>query len=542
MVWKEGKSLESKDFVGSSNLIKLALKREKFTLPLWLIGIFSIVFLITAAYAEFTPRDMMEMIMMASPSPGMRMLMAPVYPYNVSHLGSFFLVRMSLILTVIVVIMNIQLIVRHTRNNEDTGCAEMLAAMEVGRYAIITAALIVAVISNFLLMLLITLAFVINGLSLTGSLAAGMSFAGIGLVFSGITAITAQLASRGREASSLAFIILAFLSIIHSMSNVFGKLNEGGLGFKSAWFTWLSPVGWVQQVHPFTKNSFWVMFLFILLFSLLIPLVFYLTNIRDIGSGILPAKKGPDKGGKWLLNPLGLAWKIQRKMILGWAIPVVIFGCIMGASSTEFGEFMEGMEGFEKMVVNSENFLYIFITLIASLLLIYATKGILRAYTEEQEGYAEGVLATAVSRGSWLAGHILLTVISSISMMLLFAIGVALSSGVFIDRLTEFLKAALFQSIGITVVIALTIGLYGLLPRISKGLSWLAVFVSIFFGPFFGPLLNLPEEIQKISPFTHIAPFPKDILWENLSILLLLSISLSVIGVIAFNKRDLRLK
>ncbi|SES83304.1 ABC transporter permease [Anaerobranca gottschalkii] len=533
--------MKNTDFQGTKTLVKLALRRDRIILPLWIIGIFFLITLITAVYGEFTPQDMAEMIIMASPSPGMRLLMAPAFPEYVDGLGTFFLVRMSLIITVLIGIMNIQLIIRHTRNNEDTGCTEMLASMEVGRYALLSAALTVAVITNILLSVFITLGFVVNGLPLLGSLAAGTSFGGIGLVFAGIAGITAQLSSRSRDGSSLAFLIKAFLILISSLSNVFGQLNQGGLGFQSASFTWVSPVGWVQQIHPFSKNNFWILPLFIILFLILVKGAFSLIDIRDIGSGIIPAKKGPEKAAQWMLNPLGLGWKLQRKGILGWAIPMIIFGAIMGGSSTEFGDFMENMEGFENMIINSENFLYVFIGLMASILLIYAKTGVMRMYSEEREGYAEGVLATAVSRTTWALSQLILTVLSSIIIMIAFSTSVALAAGVSSQSLSQFIKGGLYQSTGIIVVIGFSTAVYGLFPKVSKALSWIAVFASIFLGPFFGPLLNLPESVQKISPFTHIATFPQDVKLSNLLILIIISGLLALKGLAAFNKRDLKL-
>ena len=76
--------------------------------------------------------------------------------------------------------MSTLLVVRHTRQNEETGRAELVGAAVVGRKALLTAALVVAVGANVVLGLLNVMVLIAQGLPLGGSVALGAAVAGAG--------------------------------------------------------------------------------------------------------------------------------------------------------------------------------------------------------------------------------------------------------------------------------------------------------------------------------------------------------------------------
>ena len=84
-----------------------------------------------------------------------------------------------------------------TRQAEELGREEMLGAGVVGRYASLGAALIVALAANVVLVE-VGLGMIVGGQPVTGSLAAGTSIALVGVAFTGVAAVTSQLASTTR--------------------------------------------------------------------------------------------------------------------------------------------------------------------------------------------------------------------------------------------------------------------------------------------------------------------------------------------------------
>ncbi|MBA3529245.1 MAG: hypothetical protein H0T91_08075 [Propionibacteriaceae bacterium] len=56
----------------------------------------------------------------------------------------------------------------------------------------------------------------------------------------------------------------------------------------------------------------------------------------------------------------------------------------------------------------------------------------------------------------------------------------------------------------------------------------------------FGGLLNLPDSVRDISPFTHIPAFPISD-WTPLTTLLIIAAALAAVAIFAFGRRDLNL-
>ena len=56
-----------------------------------------------------------------------------------------------------------------------------------------------------------------------------------------------------------------------------------------------------------------------------------LATRRDVGSGILADRRGHAEAAPRLLSPFGLAWRLQRGALLGWAVGLVGFGLVFGA-------------------------------------------------------------------------------------------------------------------------------------------------------------------------------------------------------------------
>ncbi|MDQ2087992.1 hypothetical protein RBH29_16305 [Herbivorax sp. ANBcel31] len=533
--------MKKQDYANNKTLLKLAIRRDRIKIPIWLLSIFSVVTLITRVYGDFSVQDMKEITVMASTSPGMRLLIAPLSPESVGELGQFFLMRMSAIIAVLVAMMSIQLIIRHTRNNEETGCSELLSSTVVGRYSSLTSALILAIVSNIIVSILIALGLVLNGLSLEGSLVAGASFGALGILFSAIAGITAQLSESSRGSNGLSAIIIGVLFVLNSIGNVMGTVNVDGMGFESAWAVWISPLGWAQQMHPFDQNNWWILCFFIVSFILLTRIAFVLVNHRDVGRGILSARKGTPTAANWLKNPLGLTFRLQRISLASWIIALLFLGLIFGAASTEFGEIVEDMDAFPHLQRTAEMFMFSLIGLIAAVVSIFTMLSILRIYSEENGGPLESVLSTAVSRTKIFLSYIVFSMLGTIAIIGSFSFGIALASEGNFSQGLEYIKAGLLQATAIIPIAGLIIAIYGLFPKVSKTISWLVVFTALMLGPFFGPMLNLSESVQKISPFSHIAVIPSDISYMNVTILLTVGFVFAIIGIKSFNNRNLSL-
>src|SRR5665811_1797999 len=77
-----------------------------------------------------------------------RMFDGPAAGYD---MGAMVMVECYQVLAVLAALMSAQAVIRHTRQDEETGRAELLGSAVVGRHARLTAALVVALTANVVL-------------------------------------------------------------------------------------------------------------------------------------------------------------------------------------------------------------------------------------------------------------------------------------------------------------------------------------------------------------------------------------------------------
>src|SRR5699024_9948986 len=110
-------------------------------------------------------------------------------------------------LVLLAALMNIMLIARHTRLEEQTGRSELVRANVTGRHAPLTAALVVAVVANLAATVVVAAMAVAYGFAPTGSWLVGAQTGLVGMAFAGLTAVTVQLSENSRAAAGMAGIV-----------------------------------------------------------------------------------------------------------------------------------------------------------------------------------------------------------------------------------------------------------------------------------------------------------------------------------------------
>jgi ABC-2 type transport system permease protein len=106
-------------------------------------------------------------------------------------------------------------------------------------------------------------------------------------------------------------------------------------------------------------------------------------------------------------------------------------------------------------------------------------------------------------------------------------------------QLPRLIGAALAYVPALWVFASLAIALFGLVPR-GAGFAWAAFGVLAFVG-MMGPLLQLPAWTYDLSPLEHVPRLPV----AELSVvpelaLTAVAVALSVLGLFAFRRRDVR--
>jgi ABC-2 type transport system permease protein len=502
-------------FVGTIRLIRLALRRDRVTLPAWILGMAGFLAATTAMFADNyakNPQLLGPDTQIVVENPGMRVLGL----VTGSTVGGYTLHRDALTLAVLAALMSILAVVRHTRQAEELGRSEMLGAGVVGRYASLTAAVVVAVAANVALALGLALAMVTAGQPAAGSLVGGASIALVGVAFTGVAAVTSQLASTTRGATGLAGAGLGLAFMLAALGNMLGAVDSAALRVTSAWPAWLSPIGWGQQMRPFAENLWWPLVIPVVGTAVLFWLAVVLVSRRDVGRGMWPARRGPARASPALLSPVGVVWRLQRGALAGWAIGLLGFGLVFGALSEQVG----GLEGAATKWYDAFGgdadligaYWASMMQMAGMAVAAYAITLLLRLHHDEAQGVLEPVLGTAVSRLRWLGAYAINALGGAVLLMLLFATAMSFTGGRVLgdtaSLLNDMVIAALVQLPAVAVLGAAVVAVVMLLPRWSVGSSWALFVISIFVGPMFGPSLGLPTWLLDLSPFTHVPNAP----------------------------------
>jgi ABC-2 type transport system permease protein len=529
----------SRPFTGTVELVRLALRRDRVLIPVWLALFVSMAAGSAAStvglYPDLTSRR--EFAASVNSTPTLVALYGRIY--DESSLGEISLLKLGGMGCAMVAVLMIILTVRHTRAEEEAGRLELLGATVVGRCAALTAALAVTSGTSLVLGLLTAISLVGVGLPVAGSLTFGFAWACAGLSFAAVAAICAQLSTGARTATATASAVLGLTYLLRAIGDT---ASSGG----PTWALWLSPVGWSQQARAFSGDRWGVLSISVVFSAIATAVSFLLVTRRDLGAGLMADRPGRAGARGWLSTPLGLAFRLQRGTLLGWTACFLILGPVLGSISSNVGsmlstpqarDFIAKLGGQQALV---DAFLATEMSFLGVFAAVYGVQAAMRLRSEETALRAEPLLATAVGRRRWLASHLIVAALGTCWLLFVgglsagLALAAANGDGAQVGRL---LGAALAQAPGALVLIGLVVAAFGLVPRWVQA-GWAALVGSLLLGEF-GPLFSLDQRVMDISPFAHSPKLPGPaadlgpLIW-----LTLIAAALAVVGMEAFRRRD----
>ncbi|SCF09534.1 ABC-2 type transport system permease protein [Micromonospora coriariae] len=533
---------------GTRRLARLVLRRDRIRLAIWVLGTPLLGYALAGSVVGIYPDEAARQGY-ATTSASSLVARAFNGPIAGTDVGAVAVAETYVTLALIVALLSTFAVTRHTRQNEETGRAELLGASVVGRYAPLTAALLVVVAANVAAAALLAVALAGAGLPLAGSVAAAGAVGGVGVAFTGVAAVTAQVSVTSRGANALAAAVVGLSFVLRAAGDVFGDTSVDGTRVESAWPSWLSPLGWGNQVRAFGGERWWVLALPFALLLAGVALAYALAERRDQGGGLVAPRRKPATGAAWLLSPAGLAWRMQRGTLLGWAVGIAVLGVSMGVAADEFNAMIEqnpaaaeainAMGGGADLV---DAYLAAMLGLFALTIGAYVVQALLRVRGDEADGVLEAALATAVSRTRWLGTQVLAAALGALALLLLAGLTTGLGYGLVTgDPLGEAIAlggAALLRLPALLVVAGVVTALFGLLPRRSVVLSWTALLVFLLLGQL-GAVLELPQAALNVSPYTHVPSVPAvDPAMLPLVVLAGVAAALLAVGVAGFRHRD----
>jgi ABC-2 type transport system permease protein len=527
-------------FTGTATLVRFALRRDRFRIPAWLVGITAVQVGGAAMYPGLYPTAVDRRIQatIVVENPAMRAMTGPVHGLDQPTYGALLSNEFLGLVAVVVALMSVLLLVRHTRAEEEAGRAELVLASGVGRYAPLAAALVTAAGASLVLGLLVALG--LGGLGIesmgwSGSFVFGGALAAVGLVFAAVAAVAAQVTAYARAAAGVAGAVIGVAYAVRAI----GDMADNGL-------SWLSPIGWAQATAPYVRDDVWPLALALAAALGLSGLAFRLAARRDHGAGLVASRPGTVAGSRWLVSPLGFAWRLQRTALLWWSVAMLLVGIAYGSAVDILEEYADN-EIVQELVAAAggttltESWLSVILTVTAIVATVAAVIAALRPRREELSGRAEPVLATALARTTWVATHAAIAMAGGV--VLLAVTGAALGgTGALVtgdtDLFGQVLGASVAYAPALWLTTALAVAVFGLAPRAS-GVVW-ALLVYAVLVVYLGGLLRLPQWMLNLSPYTHVPGMPaaEFTIWP-LAALTAMAAVLVAVGLYGFRRRDL---
>ncbi|MES9591468.1 ABC transporter permease [Streptomyces sp. NPDC094045] len=517
---------------GTWPLLRLALRRDRIMLPIWVLalgGTFSSIGSSIAALYD-TSAQRAELAASMNGNSSLRAMYGPVFDDSVGGLVSW---RMAAFGAVLAAVMSLIVVIRHTREEEETGRQEMLSSAMVGRRAPLTAALLTAVIANAALALVITAGLAGSGAGGAGAVALALAVAGTGVLFACTAAIAAQFTESARLAKGLTAAVIGAAFVLKAAGD--SAADDG-----SSPMTWLSPIGWAENVRAYADERWWVLLVLAAAVAVQAVLAYTLAGRRDVGMSFLATRPGPAQGR--ITTAFGLALRLQRGALTGWtlsfAVVGVAFGGLADGAADLVGDNEKTREIFERMGGQdglTDAFLATMVSVLGMVAALYIVASVLRLHGEETAGRAEPVLAGGVGRIGWAAGHLVVAFGGAALLMAVGGLGLAAGYG---HGLPAVLGASLVQLPAIWLLGGVTVLLYGAFPKAAVA-AWGVAGICLALG-WLGPAVNMPQAVMDVSPFTHLPKLPGGTGMEWGPVLILTAVATVLVGagVGALRRRD----
>jgi len=523
---------------GTFTLYWTTLRQSLKTALPWIIGVVLLAVSSQAAYENLFPtvEDQRNLAATIQANPAFNLIFGTVD--TIMSAEAFTAWRTVVLGSFLVSMMSILLVTKNTRAKEDSGEEELITSSVVGKYAVLTAALAVAITYCVAAGVAVEALLIAIGADVQTSLTLGATLAASGIVFSFVAALTAQLTSSSKTATSFAVTFLGFSYLIRGVADSVESIN---------WMANVSPLGWAQKAEVSAANTIAPLVALLGFGALTGVIAYVLKSNRDFGQGIIADKPGPKRA---TMNDMvfGLAFRQHKAAIIGWTSAIVLIGSTFSYLLTSASNTFAGNEGFSRFIgadgVTGINFTFEFartlLTLIGIIVATYGTQIIFRLISEESSHRVEPMLAGSVSRKKMFSSHAIIALVATFAAMVV--VGLIMAIIVFVSSTDiepfEAMVQSLLTAPAMLVLVGISIAITGILPRF-RGIAWLAVAVT--FGlTLLGPILQLNENVLAISPFWHVANASSDQL--NLLSTLVMTLIVSVLvfaGFIGYKRRDI---
>ncbi len=428
-------------------------------------------------------------------------------PHDLLTTGGYVAWRIGGTLSIFAAVWGIFAAVRALRAEEDSGRAEIVLAAPITRGTVFAAATAGVLGGAGVLWLAGWVGLAGGGLAAGPSAYLALELAAVAVVFAAVGALVSQLAPTRRLALGGGMAAMLVALVLRIVADTAGSLG---------WLRWATPLGWAEELRPFTGSRPAVLLLFALLSVVLFAAAAAIGRGRDVGTGVFSSadREAPRLG---LLSSAGAqALRAEYGMLLGWAAGIGLFAIVVGLLADTFSaqnlssslrESIHRLGGASLTTPTGALGFYFLIFVFA--ISLFACGQMSTARHEESESRLETLFALPLSRRRWLLERLGLAVgaaavLAFLAAVLAWAATLASGTHVSLPRLLEAGLNCLPTAILFLGIAALA---YAFIPRATALVAYGLVSVA-FCWYLFGALLGAPQWTLDLSPFQHVGLVP----------------------------------
>ncbi len=517
-------------FTGVGSLIRLALRRDRVRLSVWIAMLTLMMVYAPNAVKLAYPDEAQRMARVnLLKTPAGIMLGGPMFGGNETDLGAMMANELMFTLIIAASILSILTVIRHTRAEEESGAAELVLSSVVGRYARTAAALIVVGGVNTTLAVTMTAAMAATGFAVVDTAAMCFGVTAVAMVFGAVAAVTAQLWRQARAASGAAMGALALAALVRGVGDVID--NSGSA------LSWISPIAWAQQMRAFVDLRWWPLALLMVLIVALMALAVSLENRRQYDDGVIPST-GERPNARPIAGVFGLHVTLERGQTIGWTVGLFLSGLAFGSMTKSLMDAAKDNALLQRVLAQQGvDGVYTTLTqFLAAAATAYVVGAVLRLWSDEQSGLGEAVLAGAVSRWRWLLTGVAAAIVGSAVLMFVAGLGNGLGAGLTIGEPAAIWRLTI-AGLAYVPAMAVMAGVAALAVAVRQAwIGWLAV-AFVVISLYLGALLRLPQWLLDASPVGQTKA-PSQYSVFALTVMLIVAAALSLVAGVIYRRRD----
>jgi ABC-2 type transport system permease protein len=493
-----------------------------------------------------TPAARKPFIDALAANPGLRALIGE--PYRIDTVGGFVSWRVTGVIPLLTGLWALVTVTRLTRGEETAGRWELFLSGRTTHRRAAANALAGIGCSLLILLAVVTATVTILGARAEFSFGPGRSLLlAVGVtsaaaVFAAVGALAGQVMPTRGSAAGLATATFGTAFILRALADLAPDAYR---------LRYLTPLGWIEQLHPLTDpRPIWLLPLAGVTLLLTLTTI-WLAGRRDLGASIWAAKDTTRAHTRLLGSHQLFAVRLARTSATAWltitAAGALIYGSFAATAgdafaSSTFANQITGETTRQSQRTTGVALFAGFVFLMTMVLLMaYVAAAVTAIRAEEADGYLDNLLVRQVGRASWLA-----TRATTILAVILVA-GPAAGVGFWLSAhsstpltVGELTAAGLNATAPAILLLGFATLAIGFTPSWTSTLCY-ALIAWSFLTAMLGSTLHLNHWMMDTSLLQHPALAPAtNPNWHVVAAYTVLSALLATAGTVRFTHRDLK--